>query len=132
MRFKDFTLGFSVPLALGVASLIFGLSVPKLGISLPPWVTYAALFLAVCLIVWAGRSAFHAATTAVPQENAIGSGGTGGDARVLGNRSGAIGGEGGRGGDSQGGRGGNAEVDGNHSFAVGGKGGDASRERESD
>ena len=132
MRLKDITLGFWVPLALGGASLIFSLSLPALGVSLPSWATYAALVIGASLIVLAGYSAFRAARMAVSPENALGSGGVGGAARVSGNQSAAIGGEGGRGEDSAGGRGGDADVTGNQSVAVGGKGGDAARRRDLD
>ncbi len=132
MRLKDMTLGFWVPLALGGASLIFSLSLPALGISLPSWAPRAALVIGVILIVLAGGSAFRVSRRAVSAENALGSGGAGGAARVSGNQSAALGGEGGHGGDSAGGRGGDAEVTGNQSVAVGGKGGDAAHQRDSD
>lgn len=60
-----------------------------------------------------------------PATSTLGPGGPGGNAKVVGQHSGAEGGAGGQGGIGPGGPGGHADVKGDHSFARGGDGGNA-------
>jgi hypothetical protein len=62
---------------------------------------------------------------ALVADHPLGPGGAGGNAKVVGQRSGAEGGTGGKGGMGPGGKGGDAEVQGDNSFARGGDGGNA-------
>jgi hypothetical protein len=98
------------PAFLGAAFLILKPVWDHVGVSLPVYVLVSA---ALCLFAVAWY--FYSSSRS--------EGGDAGSAHVLGNRSVAIGGDGGRQG---GGRGGNAAVSGHGSVAVGGRGGDAS------
>jgi hypothetical protein len=116
---KDLGSVFWVHFLLGVAFLILSLGIPEIGIPLPKWVIYTGLVVACFLIALAARAA------RMPASSKPALGGPGGTARVAGDYSRALGGDGGSGAAAEGGRGGDAEVIGNRSFAAGGKGGNA-------
>jgi len=86
-------------------------------------ITGAVAAIAITWALWQIRDQVGGAQSAAFE--IIGPGGPGGKARVSGNRSGAEGGIGGKGGLGAGGPGGDAEVIGNNSFARGGDGGNA-------
>lgn|SRR5882724_6613359 len=86
-------------------------------------VTGALAAIALTWALWQIRDQLGGAQL-VPSE-ILGPGGAGGKAKVSGNRSGAEGGIGGKGGLGAGGPGGDAEVTGDNSFARGGDGGNA-------
>jgi hypothetical protein len=86
-------------------------------------ITGALAAIAVTWALWQIRDQLGDARSATAEF--LGPGGAGGKARVFGNRSGAEGGIGGKGGVGPGGPGGDAEVTGNNSFARGGDGGNA-------
>ncbi len=86
-------------------------------------ITGALAAIALTWALWQIRDQLGVAQLVAPE--IVGPGGSGGKAKVAGNRSGAEGGIGGKGGLGEGGPGGDAEVTGDDSFARGGDGGNA-------
>lgn len=106
-----------VPLILGVAFAILGAILPKYIESLPSWFRYAAIILALLLVVLSGALAYWGMGSELPR------GGRGGSAKVSGDDNEAVGGRGGDAGQGDGGDGGKAVARGNRSVAKGGAGG---------
>lgn len=113
---------FWIPLLMGIASLIFGLALPKFEIQLNSTVVYGSVAAGVALLALAAYLAFR---TARDSAGSLPHAGRGGDAKVTGDGSRATGGRAGGAQFGTGGDGGSASVRGNNSSARGGDGGRA-------
>jgi hypothetical protein len=106
-----------IPSVLGAAFLLFGLALPRIWSTLPPWTTLAGVICA--LLLWC--LALYLAFQRLRGERARGGGG--GSAIATGEESRATGGPGGDAGHGNGGDGGAAVAKGARSIAKGGPGG---------
>lgn len=106
-----------VPSALGAASLILSLLLPKMWPSMPLWMILSGIAVALLLWAWAIWLAYRGTRIGTYQ------GGRGGNAWAAGEDSQARGGHGGSAGRGNGGDGGAAVAKGKGSIAKGGDGG---------
>lgn len=106
-----------IPTALGLASLVLGLALPRVWSALPAWTTPAAV--AVGVVLWLLAIALAYVDKGASKQI----GGKGGSAVAEGAGGRAAGGRGGAAGMATGGAGGDAAANGRGSVAIGGDGG---------
>lgn len=121
---RDSVLAVWMPAVFGLAFLTLSLALPSMWSQPPKWLAPAAAGVGVVLI--AGAMIVGLIFARRPSASSVSAGGAGGRAAASGSGSQAYGGKGGLGGAGRGGRGGDALARGNRSVAVGGEGGASS------